>query len=82
MTKQEKEIRDREAATAYVRGTESKDRTALIALLDAERVKTAALLAALKLLLESPAVGLETNEPADIHAYETARIAVAIAEGR
>lgn len=47
MTTEEKAIREREAATAYVRSTVHKDVTALIVLLDKERARSAAMLAAL-----------------------------------
>ena len=81
MTPQEKEIRARESATAYVRGTSDKDRTALIALLDKERAKSAAMLAALKAArreIHNPGACASTGE--DI--AETLDAVIRSAEGR
>lgn len=76
MTPTEKEIRARESATAYVRGTESRDRTALIALLDQERAKSAAMLAALK------AIALDADAMSWAEIRGMALDAIASAEGR
>lgn len=83
MTNEEKAIRAREASTAYVRSTEHKDRTALIVLLDAERAKTAAMLAALK-MIANQCGPFATVRPALDYATigNIARDAVLNAEGR
>lgn len=75
----EKGIREREDAPAYVRSQIHKDRTALVVLLDRERAKSAAMLAALKVAADE-VDWLEGPEARKLRRILSA--AIASAEGR